>query len=107
MDANPFMIRRLGLAAALAVLGLVVVVVAIAGAGEQRHVIGVTTTTTTAESTSPTSRGLPGTTVEAEQRDDGTTRTTWWLVGSGLLAAGSIAVGGTILQRHSRRHEPL
>lgn len=51
------------------------------------------------EPTSTTDR-LPGTTLEAEERDDGTSPAPW-LIGSGVAAAAAVAIGGTILKRRS------
>jgi periplasmic copper chaperone A len=42
-----------------------------------------------------------GTTLEAEQRDDGTSSPAPWLIGSGIAAVAAIAIGGTILMRRS------
>ncbi len=49
--------------------------------------------------TSTTGSDLPGTTLEAEERDDGNTSAAPWIIGSGLAAAAAVAVGGTILKR--------
>ncbi len=56
--------------------------------------------TTTSEGTSTTAE-LPGTTLEAEERDDGDGSPAPWLIGSGLVAAIAIAVGGTLLKRRT------
>jgi uncharacterized protein YcnI len=62
------------------------------------------TTTTAADTTdATTSSSLPGTTVEAEQRDDGDTNTAAWLLGSGLAAVVAIVVGGLLLKRRADR----
>lgn len=53
------------------------------------------------EPTTATTAGLPGTTLEADQRDDGTTDAAPWIIGSGLAAAAAIAVGGTVLKRRA------
>ena len=45
---------------------------------------------------------LPGTTLEAAERDDGTTSAAPWVIGSGIAAVLVIAVGGTLLQRKQR-----
>jgi periplasmic copper chaperone A len=62
------------------------------------------TTTTGDAGGSSTSSSLPGTTVEAEQRDDGGTNTAAWLIGSGIAALVAIGVGGLLLKR--RADEP-
>jgi uncharacterized protein YcnI len=56
-------------------------------------------TTTTTESSTTTESDLPGTTLEAEERDDGNTSAAPWIIGSGVAAAAAIAIGGTILRR--------
>lgn len=56
-----------------------------------------TTATTAAES--ETSERLPGTTLEAEERDDGGTNAAPWIIGSAIAAAVAVGVGGTILKR--------
>jgi uncharacterized protein YcnI len=58
----------------------------------------VTPTTTEEPATTSTSRALPGTTVEAEERDDGDSNPAPWLIGSGLAAAAAIAGGGLWLR---------
>lgn len=45
---------------------------------------------------------LPRTTLEAAQRDDGTTSAAPWIIGSTIAAVLMIAVGGTLLQRKQR-----
>jgi hypothetical protein len=44
---------------------------------------------------------LPGTTLEAEERDDGTTSAAPWIIGSGVLALLAIGLGGTLLKRRA------
>lgn len=44
---------------------------------------------------------LPGTTLEAEERDDGTTSAAPWIIGSGMVALVAIGVGGTLLKRRA------
>jgi periplasmic copper chaperone A len=61
-----------------------------------------TTTTTTAQSTTTTDE-LPGTTLEAEERDDGNTSAAPWLIGSAIVAGLAIAIGGTLLKRKADR----
>lgn len=63
-----------------------------------------TTTSTTEEvaTTSTTESDLPGTTLEAQERDDGNTSAAPWIIGSGLAAAAAIAIGGTVLKRRQR-----
>ena len=46
-------------------------------------------------------RELPGTALEAEERDDGSTTTAPWLIGSGVAAAVFIGVGGLVLRRRT------
>ncbi|HEX4868961.1 MAG TPA: DUF1775 domain-containing protein [Acidimicrobiales bacterium] len=58
------------------------------------------TTTTTAEATITTQR-RPGTTLEAEQRDDGNNDMAPWLIGSGIVALVAVAIGGYALKRRS------
>jgi hypothetical protein len=41
---------------------------------------------------------LPGTTLEAEQRDDGTTSAAPWLIGSAVAAAVVVGLGGLFLK---------
>lgn len=58
-------------------------------------------TTTTEATTSTTDSDLPGTTLEAEQRDDGGTSAAPWIIGSGIAALAAIVIGGTILKRRA------
>lgn len=66
-----------------------------------------TTSTTTAAAPAPTTatseRALPGTTLEAEERDDGTTDAAPWVIGSAVAALVAIAAGGTYLKRRAAR----
>lgn len=48
-----------------------------------------------------TDSDLPGTTLEAEERDDGNTSAAPWVIGSGIAAVVAIAIGGTILKHRS------
>jgi periplasmic copper chaperone A len=57
-------------------------------------------TTTTAGSTETTEE-LPGTTLEAEERDDGDESPAPWLIGSGIAAVAAVAIGGTLLKRRA------
>jgi len=59
------------------------------------------TTTTTEAATTTTDADLPGTTLEAEERDDGNTSAAPWVIGSGIAAVVAIAIGGTILKRRA------
>jgi|GEM_PF-4942335 len=52
-------------------------------------------------STATTEPDLPGTTLEAQERDDGNTWVAPWLVGSGIAALAAIGIGGTILKRRA------
>jgi uncharacterized protein YcnI len=58
-------------------------------------------TTTTTEATTTTEDELPRTTLEAQERDDGTTSAAPWIIGSGIAALAAIGIGGTILKRRS------
>jgi uncharacterized protein YcnI len=60
-----------------------------------------TTTTVGGSETTESGRALPGTTLEAEQRDDGTTNPAPWLIGSGVAAAVAVGVGGYVLKRRA------
>lgn len=94
------MLRRLLAVPALALAALLLSA-AVAGAhverapGEAAHTV---TTTTTAAVSSDTTDVLPGTTLEAEERDDGTSPAPW-LIGSGIAAVAAVAIGGTLLKR--------
>lgn len=46
-----------------------------------------------------TTNDLPGTSLEAEARDDGDQSVAPWVIGSGVLALVAIGVGGTVLKR--------
>lgn len=61
-----------------------------------------TTTTAAAEETT-TTNDLPGTTLEADERDDGTTSAAPWIIGAGIAAVVAVAVGGTLLKRKQDR----
>jgi hypothetical protein len=52
----------------------------------------------------PTSEDLelPGTVLQAEQRDDGSTSAAPWVIGSAVAAVAFIGIGGTVVQRRSR-----
>lgn len=58
-------------------------------------------TTTTTEAPTTTESDLPGTTLEAQERDDGTTSAAPWVIGSGIAALAAIGIGGTILKRRA------
>jgi hypothetical protein len=60
------------------------------------------TTTTTAQSTTTTD-ALPGTTLEAEERDDGNTSAAPWIIGSAIVALLAIGIGGWLLKRRADR----
>ena len=51
-------------------------------------------------STTTTTSHLPGTTLEAQQRDNGHTSQAPILITSGLVAAVAVGVGGLFLKRH-------
>lgn len=59
-------------------------------------------TATTAEAVTSTTR-REGTTLEAEQRDDGNQDASGWLVGSGIAAVVAVGVGGWALKRRMDR----
>jgi hypothetical protein len=66
------------------------------------------TTSTTAATTSTTAATtttdeLPGTTLEAQERDDGSTSAAPWVIGSAIAAVLAIAIGGTVLKRRADR----
>lgn len=56
------------------------------------------TSTTDASSPSTTER-RPGTSLEAEERDDGSTSAAPWVIGSGVLALVAVGAGGLLLKR--------
>lgn len=56
-------------------------------------------TTTTAEVSPTTTERRPGTSLEAAERDDGSTSAAPWLIGSGVLALVAVALGGLLLKR--------
>lgn len=60
-----------------------------------------TTVTTEATTTTEDEERRAGTTLEAEQRDDGTSSPAPWLIGSGIAAIVAIGVGGTLLKRRT------
>lgn len=65
-----------------------------------------TPSTTTTEATTTTEvddddERRAGTTLEADQRDDGTSTPAPWLIGSGIAAIVAIGVGGTVLRRRT------
>lgn len=59
--------------------------------------------TTTTQPTTSTSQRRAGTTLESEQRDDGSQDATPWLVGSGIAAAVAVGAGGWLLKRRMDR----
>jgi hypothetical protein len=61
------------------------------------------TTTTTAAPSTTTTDDLPGTTLEAEQRDDGSTSAAPWIIGSAIVALLAIGIGGWLLKRRADR----
>jgi uncharacterized protein YcnI len=58
-------------------------------------------TTTTDEATTTTER-RPGTSLEAEERDDGNTSMAPWVIGSGVAALLVVGGGGLLLKRRAR-----
>lgn len=61
----------------------------------------VTTTTAEQETTSTTER-LPGTSLEASERDDGDNSAAPWVIGSGVAALAVIGAGGLVLRQRAR-----
>jgi hypothetical protein len=59
------------------------------------------TTTEAAGPTTETTEALPGTTLEAQERDDGSTSPAPWLIGSGVAAAAAVGIGGLVLKRRT------
>lgn len=59
-----------------------------------------TSTTSAAGTTTDTTEALPGTTLEAQDRDDGSSPAPW-LIGSGLAAAAAVGIGGFVLKRRA------
>lgn len=57
------------------------------------------TTTTTEAAATTTTNDLPGTVLEAEERDDGEQSVAPWVIGSGVVALVAIGIGGTLLKR--------
>lgn len=47
----------------------------------------------------PTTERLPGTSLEAEERDDGSTSAAPWVIGSGVAALAVVGLGGLFLKR--------
>jgi uncharacterized protein YcnI len=60
-----------------------------------------TTTSTTLATT--TTDELADTTLEAQERDDGSTSAAPWIIGSALAAVAAIAIGGTLMKRRADR----
>jgi uncharacterized protein YcnI len=60
-------------------------------------------TTTTTEATTTTEDELADTTLEAQQRDDGSTSAAPWLIGSAIAALVAIGIGGLLLKRRADR----
>ena len=56
-------------------------------------------TTTTAELSPTTTERRPGTSLEAEERDDGSTSAAPWVIGSGVAALAAVGAGGYLLKR--------
>ena len=57
--------------------------------------------TSSSDPTTSTTERLPGTSLEAEQRDDGGTSAAPWVIGSGLAALAVVGVGGLLLKRRA------
>ncbi len=101
------MIRRLLVLTALALFGVVLFATVASAHVDLDPGQAVAASTTTASpttaaptsSTSTTERALPGTTLEADERDDGTTSAAPWVIGSGLAAIVVVGVGGVVLKR--------
>jgi uncharacterized protein YcnI len=62
---------------------------------------GSSTTQPAPSSTTASTRDLPRTALEADQRDDGGGSLLPWVVGSGVAAVVAIGVGGTVLRRRA------
>ena len=60
-------------------------------------------TTASSEAATSTSQRRAGTTLESEQRDDGSQDATPWLVGSGIAAVVAVGAGGWALRRRMDR----
>ena len=88
------MVRRLVSVFASAVVVAAVAVVLVAALG-----IAAPVSAQTGPTTSMTVSRLPGTTLEAQQRDDGTTSQAPVLIVSGVAAAVAIGAGGLLLKR--------
>ncbi|MEO7427883.1 MAG: hypothetical protein ABIY48_00735 [Acidimicrobiales bacterium] len=54
----------------------------------------------TVSASTSTTQALPGTTLDADARDDGTSPAPW-LIGSAVTAAAAVAIGGSLLKRRS------
>lgn len=96
------MIRRLLVVSIVALAGLLFRV-DMAGAHVARPpaVEALTTISTAPPAVDESTEHLPGTTLEAEARDDGTPQTPW-LIGSAIAAAAVVAIGGAVLKRRMR-----
>jgi uncharacterized protein YcnI len=57
------------------------------------------TSTTSGDGTTTTASDLPGTTLEADQVDDGNTSAMPWVIGSAIAALAAVVIGGLILKR--------
>ena len=93
------MIRRLT-ACAISVLTAGLLSVAAVQAQPERAPAGPPLGFASAQEPPDTTERLPGTTLEAGQRDDDTSLAPW-LIGSGVAAVAVVAIGGTVLKRRS------
>lgn len=62
--------------------------------------VEATSTSTSAPATTETTEDRPGTTLEAQARDDGGSPAPW-LIGSGIAAALAVGLGGMLLKRRA------
>lgn len=72
-----------------------------AGVGPSSRRAPAASTATTSADTDDGERP-PGTTLEADERDDGGTNAATWFVGSGIAAAVAVGAGGMVLKRRAR-----
>lgn len=109
------MLRRFGVLTALLLLGPVVLMPSASArlvlvAQEAVPAVDPSAPTTTegtpstaAEPSTTTTNELPGTTLEAEERDDGSTSAAPWLIGSAIAALLAVGIGGWLLKRRVDR----
>jgi hypothetical protein len=98
------MVRRLGVLSLLSTFGLLLVAPAAWAHLESEPAQAAAGSPTTTTATTATDE-LPGTTLEAEERDDGSNAAAPWLIGSAIAAVLAIAIGGTLLKRRVDREK--